>query len=249
MSLCGSPWLSMALQMRGRGEKVLNLAQMTQRSALVLVAKKSNRIRTPADLQNRTVSLWAGEFQIQPRAFFKKYGLKVKVIPQSASVNVFLRNGVDTASAMWYNEYHTILNSGINRDELTTFFFHEHGLNFPEDGIYTLEKTSQTDPALCRSFVRASIAGWQYSFDHPEEAVEIILKYMREARIPANRAHQKWMLLRMRDLMVPPDLADAPWTLKEGDFEQVARVLKESGLVPSLPRYESFLGGNSGSGG
>ena len=34
----------------------------------------------------------------------------------------------------------TLLNAGLNPDELTSFFFHEHGLNFPEDGIYALEK-------------------------------------------------------------------------------------------------------------
>jgi len=60
-------------------------------------------------------------------------------------VNLFLRDGVDVVSAMWYNEYHTIINSGLNPDELTTFFFHEHGLNFPEDGIYTLEETFKRD--------------------------------------------------------------------------------------------------------
>jgi NitT/TauT family transport system substrate-binding protein len=66
----------------------------------------------------------------------RKYDLTVQVVPQSFSVNLFLRDGVDVASAMWYNEYHTILNCGIDPDELTTFFFHEHGLNFPENGIY-----------------------------------------------------------------------------------------------------------------
>jgi len=66
----------------------------------------------------------------------RKYDLTVQVVPQSFSVNLFLRDGVDVASAMWYNEYHTILNCGIDPDEPTTFFFHEHGLNFPENGIY-----------------------------------------------------------------------------------------------------------------
>ena len=56
---------------------------------------------------------------------------------------------------MWYNEYHTIINSGLNPDELTTFFFHEHGLNFPEDGIYTLGETFKKDPALAWAFVKA----------------------------------------------------------------------------------------------
>jgi len=68
------------------------------------------------------------------------------------------------ASATWYNEYHTLINSGLDPDELTPFFFHEHGLNFPEDGIYTLEETLKRDPSLSCDFVKASIEGWVYAF-------------------------------------------------------------------------------------
>ena len=119
---------------------MINIGQIIQRSAFILLAKKSRGINKPEDINNKKVSLWGEEFQIQPRAFFKKYNLKVKIIPQGLSVNLFLGDGVDVASAMWYNEYHTILNSGLNPEELTTFFFYDCGLNFPEDGIYTLEK-------------------------------------------------------------------------------------------------------------
>jgi NitT/TauT family transport system substrate-binding protein len=111
-------------------------------------------------MNGKKVGLWGPIFQIQPKAFIKKYNLNVKIIRQSFSVNLFLRDGVDVASAMWYNEYHTILNSGLNPDELTTFLFHQHGLNFPEDGIYTMKDTFQRDPDLCKAFVKASIEGW-----------------------------------------------------------------------------------------
>ena len=57
-------------------------------------------------------------------------------------------------SAMWYNEYHTILNSGLNADDLTLFFFSRLGLNFPEDGIYCMEETLREDPELCEAFVQ-----------------------------------------------------------------------------------------------
>ncbi|HEY7535476.1 MAG TPA: ABC transporter substrate-binding protein, partial [Thermodesulfobacteriota bacterium] len=127
-------WLSTAIQRRVHGVKLVNIAQIIQRSALMLVAKKSSGISTPEDLNGKKVGLWGADFKLQPQAFFRKYNLNVNIIPQSQSVNLFLRDGVDVASAMWYNEYHIILNSGLNPDELTNFFFNEYGLNFPEDG-------------------------------------------------------------------------------------------------------------------
>ncbi|MFH1488057.1 MAG: ABC transporter substrate-binding protein, partial [Pseudomonadota bacterium] len=103
-------WLSTGIQMRDEGTKILNIAQVMQRSALMLVAKKSSGIRSPQDLNGKKVGLWDPIFQIQPRAFFNEYNLDVKEIRQSFSVDLFLRDGVQVASAMWYNEYHTIVN-------------------------------------------------------------------------------------------------------------------------------------------
>jgi NitT/TauT family transport system substrate-binding protein len=187
------------------------------------------------------VSLWGDEFQIQPRAFFRKYNLNVDVIPQSFSVNLFLRDGVDVASAMRYNEYHTIINSGLNPDELTTFFFDEHGLNFPEDGIYTLEETFKRDPSLSCALVKASIEGWGYAFSHPEETLDIMLKFIEQAKIPANRTHQKWMLNRMKELIDLPDQRLPIGMLQPTDYQRVSRVLKESEVIKRTPDYKSFF--------
>jgi NitT/TauT family transport system substrate-binding protein len=233
-------WLSTAMHESSKGLKLINIGQIVQRSALMLVAKKSRGINKPEDINDKKVSLWREDFQIQPRAFFKKYNLKVEVVPQSFSVNLFLRDGVDVASAMWYNEYHTILNSGLNPEELTTFFFYDYGLNFPEDGIYTLEKNFKKDPSLSCAFVKASIEGWLYAFAYPDEALNIVLKYMSAAKIPANKIHQEWMLKRMKDLIFPKDNKVPIGTLLQSDFLRVAREMKENGFIKEIPNFESF---------
>jgi NitT/TauT family transport system substrate-binding protein len=233
-------WLSTGVQERAKGVRLVNIAQVVQKSALMLVAKKSTGIRVPRDMNGRKVGLWDPIFQIQPKAFFKKYDLEVKIIPQSFSVNLFLRDGVAVASAMWYNEYHTILNTGINPDELTTFFFHEHGLNFPEDGIYILEDRFNKDPDLCRAFVQASIEGWRYAFAHPEEALDIVMKNLKREYIPATRVHQKWMLERMRDLILQDGAQSPIGTLLREDYERVAKGLHSNNLIEDIPEFTTF---------
>jgi NitT/TauT family transport system substrate-binding protein len=239
----GSLWLCSAIERRDQGLKLVNIAQLIQRSALMLVAKKSSGIKTLQDIDGKKVGLWRDEFQIQPRALFKKYNIKVKVIPQSFSVNLFLRDGVDLASAMWYNEYHTLLNSGLNPEELTPIFYFEHGLNFPEDGIYCLEESFKKDPQLARAFVKASLEGWLYAFSHTEETLDIVLKYMTLAKVPANRVHQKWMLARMKDLMSDQTEIDSFGKLDRVDYERVAQELKDVGLIRTIPDFRSFYRG------
>jgi NitT/TauT family transport system substrate-binding protein len=235
-----SLWLSSAIKLRTEGLPIVNIAQIMQRSALMLVAKKSSGIRKPEDMNGKKVGLWESVFRFQPQAFFRQYNLRVKIIPQSRSVDLFLRGGVDVASAMWYNEYHTILNSGLNPDELTTFFFHEHGLNFPEDGIYTLEETYRKNPRLCEAFVRASIEGWEYAFAHPEETLDLLMEYLKKQHVPATRIHQKWMLERMKDLIFPEEDSVPIGTMKLRDYKKVAQALKEQGLIEKIPAFSSF---------
>ena len=234
----GTLWLSEALKKRAQGVRLVNIAQILQRSALMLVAKKSSGIRRLEDLNGKKVALWES-FQLQPRALFRKHKLRVNIIPQAHSINLFLRGGADAASAMLYNEYHTIMNSGLNPGELTTFFFYDYGLNFPEDGLYMLEKNYNRDPAAAAAFVKATLKGWEYAFENKDEALGIVLRRMREARIPANRMHQKWMLEKMQGLIFPGGTAARAGTLQQADYDRVASELAESGGFKSVA-YGSF---------
>lgn len=231
-------WLTSALQAQSPQFRLVNLGQLVQRSALMLIARKDSGIAAVQDLQGKRVSLWQGDLSIQPHAFFKKYHLQVKVVPQASTPNLFLRGGVDAASAMWYNEYHTILNAGINPDELTTFLFADYGLNFPEDGIYVTEKTFRKDPEAFCAFVEASLEGWRYAFTHPDEATDIVMRRLNSEKLPANRVHQLWMLKRMRDIFDAEKSVIG--VLHEEDFLTVAGTLQSSGLIRTYPSFEQF---------
>lgn len=233
-------WLASGIEKRAQGAKVVNIAQLIQRSALMLVAKKASGIKAPRDLEGKKIGLWDDIYQVQPRAFFEKFGLKVTVVPQSFSVNMFLRDGVDAASAMWFNEYHTILASGVNPEELTTIFFSDHNLNFPEDGLYVLEETLARDPAMCAAFVKASLEGWRQAFDDPEKVLDVVMRKMKEAHVPASFTHQKWMLERMKDLLLAPDEKRPMGTLAAEDFERTGAALKNSGLIAEVPPFGEF---------
>ena len=234
----GTLWLSTALRMRAHGTPIVQAAQLVQRSSLMLVALRASGVSAPRDLDGKKVGVWQGDFLLQPQAFFKQYGLSVQMIPQGSSINLFLRGGVDAAVAMWYNEYHTILNAGLNPDELTTFFFFDHGLNFPEDGIYCREHLATT-PA-CAAFAQASLEGWRYAFAHPEEALDVVMQYITAAHQPANRVHQRWMLARMHDVIAPPDDPVPLGTLRREDFDRVAHILMDSGTISAVPDFAAF---------
>jgi NitT/TauT family transport system substrate-binding protein len=236
-------FLFKAIEQRANGIRLVNIAQTSQRSALMLVAKKSSNILKPEDLNHRKVGVWRSEYKILPQAFFNKYGLDVEIFPITSSINLFLWDGIDAINAMWYNEYHVVLNSGYNPDELTTFFFFDHGLNFPEDGLYTLEETYARDPETCRAFARASIEGWWYACENPDTTIQIVMSYMKKAHVPANLAHQTWMLNRMRDVILPAQGSTEMGILRREAYDLVAKNLIECGVIKAVPDFDAFYKG------
>ncbi len=235
-----SIWLTNAIQLVDRGADIVNIAQLINRSALMLIAKKSSGIKTPEDMNGKKIGLWGGDFSIVPIAFFNKYNISAITVMQGNSINLFFFDGIDVTSAMWYNEYHTIINSGYDPDELNTFFFADYGLNFPEDGIYCSGELYRTNPEICQQFIAATLEGWNYAFAHPDESAEIMVMHIRDAGLPANKAHQKWMLARMQDLIFTSKDTTNFDKLSEQNYEFVCEKLKEVQLITDTPPFDSF---------
>jgi len=238
-------FLATGIERRAEGLPLVNLAQLVQRSALMLFVHAGSNIREPKDLDGKRVGLWDNEFQLQPRALFQRLGVHPVIVPQSNTLSLFLRGGVDAASGMWYNEYHTLLASGLDPEELRVFFYRDMDLNFPEDGLYALEKTLAADPALCRAVAQASLRGWEYAFAHPEEALDVVQTRQREAHLPTNRAHQRFMLARMRDVILGQAADHVPplGVLSRADFDRVAETLTRQGLLHARPSFADFYKG------
>jgi NitT/TauT family transport system substrate-binding protein len=177
------------------------------------------------------------------KAFLKKYNLNVEIIPIEQTVNLFLLDGIDVMSVMWYNEYHKLLNAGINPDELVTFYFSDYDMNLPEDGIYCLEETYKRNPELCCDFVTATLEGWKYAFENPEQAIDIIMRYKEEVNRARNKSNQRWMLNRMRDLIIPDDDKRKLGILIYDDYEKTGKMLLETGSIKSIPDFKLFYRG------
>lgn len=242
----GSMFLTTAIVEKAGGTRLVNIGQIISRSSQVLIARKSSGIKTWQDMNGKKAGLWGAELSIMPMAVFRKYGLQVSVVPQSLTVNLFLRGGVDLVSAMLYNEYHSILAAGVEPEELTVFRLSDVGFNLPEDGIYCLESKFKKDPQTCCGFVQASLDGWRYAFEHPEEALDIVMKYVEEAKTATNRQHQKWMLEHMRELIDLPAAGGNLAQLKEGDYMAIAGELRANGLIDDIPAFSDFHGDCAG---
>ncbi len=216
-------------------------AQFVQRSSLMLVGWKDMGIETPADLDGKRISYWPGTFSIAFTAFFHQYGIQPKVLPQHHSVNLFLHRGVAACAAMYYNEYHRIYQAGYDYDQLTLFLMRDYGLGFPEDGLYTSVETAARHPEVCRALRRATLAGWEYARQHPEEAIDAVLRASRRVGVPANRPHSRWMLEHVLVSIFPTENDVVPGRLERCRYQETVQALVGAGLIDDAPPFDAFF--------
>jgi len=233
-------WMVNAIEMKINGLDIINIGQMSFRSSLMLITKKSSGIEHLEQMNGKRAGIWLG-YERQPQALFRKHNLEVEMVPIGSSNSLFLLDAVDILNANWFDEYHAILNNGINEDELNRFFFADYGLNFLEDGIYCLNEVVREDPDLCRRMMSAILEGWSYAFDHQEETIEIVVNYAKALNQPVNRPHQRWMLSHYRSLYIPEGSDHINTMLHEADFSSIQAIMQENGCIDRTIPFESFF--------
>ncbi|MEI6049885.1 MAG: ABC transporter substrate-binding protein [Bacteroidota bacterium] len=232
-------WLVNAIDIRDKGVDIVNIAQLSSRSSLMLITKKSSGIAKLEDMNGKRAGIWVG-FERQPQALFKKFNLDVKIIPIGSTNNLFLQSGVDILNANWFDEYHSIINNGINENELNKFFFADYGLNFLEDGIYCLDEKVREEPGLCMNFVIATLESWNYAFNNQEEAIDIVVKYALAHNQPVNHSHQRWMLSTYKTLYLPAGSTTINTNLVQKDYEAIKQIMLDSRFISKDTPYRSF---------
>ncbi len=236
-----SSFLISALNHKQSGIDLVNIAQLSQHSAIMFVTKKSRGIQNLSDLDGKRVGIWLSGFQETPMALARKQSIDIEWVPILSTVNLFLLDGLDAMTVMWYNEYHQVYLSGIDHDELNQFFMSDYGFNIPEDGIYVLNETYRNRGEDLTRFVEATLEGWDYAAANREFTVDLVIRLMKESNIPANRTHQSWMLEKILEVHCYRNKGVPRTYLDRSDFDQALNVMRRHHHTEKNVDYEAFF--------
>ncbi len=217
--------LCTAIKIRNDSLPLVNIGQLFQQSDVVFVAKKKSGINTISDFAGRRIAVWRTVLEDLTLGFLTMHQINADVIRINEGVSIFLKDAVDICAVMHYNEYNSLINYGINPDELSVFYLRDYNANLPEDGIYCTENTYQSDPLLCQKFVQASLEGWKYALAHREETLELIRQIQKRENISDNIVHASWMLNAMNDQIYPKKKKVMPGELLEEDYNKTVSFL------------------------
>ncbi|MDR4987741.1 MAG: ABC transporter substrate-binding protein [Bacteroidales bacterium] len=236
-----SLFLITAINNRFEGIELVNIGQLSQHSAIMFVSKKDSGIETLEDFDNKRIGVWLSGFQEVPYSLMADRQVQVEWVPILSSVNLFLMGGLDGMTVMWYNEYKQIYLSGVNHEELNMFFMADYDYDIPEDGLYVLPQTLETKEKELQAFLEATLRGWDYAAKNREYTIELVVRLMREAHIPASYAHQRWMLDRILELQAREGSASQRFHLDKEDYQKAISIMERFSAIRSPFTYEEFF--------
>lgn len=230
-----------AMMVTDKEVRLVNLLQTTQHSTLVLLSR-IEEVDELADLAGRRVGTWRAGFSEIPHMIDDEQQLGIEWVQFTNPLNLYISGAIDAALAKSYNERVLFSMSGIT--PASELRFADMGYDFPEDGLYVTEAFYKKYPEQCRQFAEASRKGWEWVREHREEALDIVMKYVKAEKVPTNVYVQKWMLEAV--LQEQEDVkGEAPsYSLSVSDFDRLNATLLKHGCIAKPIVYNRFVGGN-----
>ena len=219
---------------------LVNLLQTTQHSTLVLVSRVEG-VKQMSDLAGRRVGKWRVGFSEIPHMIDDEQQLGIEWVQFTNPLNLYISGAIDAALCKSYNEQVLFHMAGITPASVIRFA--DMGFDFPEDGLYVSEAFYKKHPEQCRLFAEASRKGWEWVRSHREEALAIVMKYVKAENVPTNVYNQKWMLEAVLAEQEDVEGETPSYTLSTDDLDQLNSILLKHGYIANPIVYNQFIGG------
>ena len=237
-------WMPAALASREKGVALVNIAQIFKKSGMMLTCRKDSGIKSPADFRGKTLGVWFYGNEYPFLSWMSKLGIPttggsngVTVLKQGFNVDPILQKQAECVSTMTYNEYWQIVDAGLSPSELVVYKYEDQGVSTLEDGLYVLEKNLRKKAFVSKMarFLRASIKGWKYAADHPDEAADIVLE--NDDTGAQTEKHQRRMMREINKLV--GNQPQGIGYLVPADYERTVDVLMSSDSDPVISKRPS----------
>jgi NitT/TauT family transport system substrate-binding protein len=232
-------WMPAALAARENGLPLVNIAQPFKSSGMMLTCWGDVGIAEPADLADRTLGVWFFGNEYPFLSWMSSLGIKtegkmagsVEVLKQGFNVDPLLQRQADCISTMTYNEYWQVIDSGVTAEELVTFKYQDQGVATMEDGLYVLEEKLDDAAFVDKMarFVAASMEGWKWAEENPEDAAMIVLDF--DDTGAQTEAHQIRMMGEVAKLT-----AGSNGALDPADYDRTVATLLAGGSDPVITK-------------
>lgn len=214
---------SEVLYERLHGAQLVALASIFQHSPSVLLARKE--VMSPSDLIGKKVMMLDRK-DTDLLAMLSNEGVDIKnvqIVPSSFDVQDLVDGRVDAFNAYLTNEAYFLKWQNFPFSVINP---RNYGVDFYSDILFTTEKELREHPQRVKAFRQATIEGWTYALEHPDEIIELLInKYYVEK----SRRHLQYEADAVRPLVVP-DLIEIGH-MNPARWQNMADTFVKAGMV------------------
>ena len=218
---------------RSQGLPVKAIAVVFQRQPLVFMTLADSGIAMPQDMPGHNMGRMAAGGAILFQAMMTRLGLDPQAVRQvdvGFDLTPFLNGEVDIWSGYLTDQVITVRQHGY---AVNLIIPDDYGIHFYGDVLFATDQLIEENPDLVLRFLRATLRGWQWAIENPQEAGPLALKYdstldaaqqgaMMEASVPlvyTGEDDTGWMRGEVwqgiYDILSEQDLLDQPFRIED----------------------------------
>ena len=230
--------LCQAIEIVDEGIDLVNILQTSMNNSMVIVSRRGV---DPLTQKGERIGIWSAGFGQLAICMNKKEHLDYEWIPFASNVNLFVAGAIDATLAMSYNEYYQLVQTGLPVNEKSVYRFCDHGYNVQEDGLYVTREYYNKHREEAKKFAQASRRGWEWAAAHPDETLDIVMKYVQENHIITNRTLQKLMLEEVLRLQVDRESGKREFRLRPDMVKRASDLMLESKMLKREVTYDQLI--------
>lgn len=221
---------------RLNGKPIVVLAALFQSSPNVWLVRKDSGINSVVDLAKKQLMMTKSIENAELMAIFQNEGInltKLNIIESSFNINDLIDKKVTAFNAYSTNEPYLMQQKGIEYHIIDP---RKYGIDFYSDCLFTSKAELAEHPQRVKAFRKASLRGWAYALEHPEETIDVILRDYSKAK---TREHLRFEANAIHTLMEPEFIEIGHMNLQR--WEKIAKTYAKLGFCSSVAIPEDFL--------
>jgi diguanylate cyclase (GGDEF)-like protein/PAS domain S-box-containing protein len=227
---------SEVLYQRLQGKPLIALAVIFQHSPSVLITLQSSGIRSVHELIGKNVMLANKREDADFLTMLLNEGIslsQINIIPSSYQLDDLISGKVDAFNSYTTNEPYFLKKHNIAYNIIDPA---NYRVDFYSDIFFTSEAELRYHPKRVEAMRRATLKGWRYAMDNPEEIIDLLItKY----QVKKTRDHLRFEAAEIRKLILPRLIQIGH--MNPGRWQHMADTFVQAGLVKDDEALDGFI--------
>lgn len=169
---------------RENGQNFVAVATIFRVNPVAITSLKKDNIQKPGDLAGKTVGTYSLDLSnysdlmflaFMSRTGLQKDSMQYALIEDFYGANEIKSGRMDAMSGMFATDQQVMTRQA--GDEINLIYYKDYGVDVYINTIFVADEFLQSNPDLIARFTRATMKGYQYAVENPDEVAALAVKY------------------------------------------------------------------------